>query len=160
MSLRTVKDITDRVMQSIHTMAAKQVLIVIPAESKPRESGDPVTNAQLGYLHEFGSPVSNIPARPFLIPGVKAATERCEKILKRSATETLSHDHTALERGLNQAGLIAQASVKQTLKQGEGFAPLKESTLQARRRKGFLGESPLIRTGQLMNSITYVVRDT
>jgi phage gpG-like protein len=159
MSLTTVKDITDQVMKSIHAMSKQQVLIGIPADAKARPDDAWVTNAQLGYLHEFGSPARNIPARPFLIPGVKAATERCEKILKDSARHALSHDTNAIERGLNQAGLMAQASVKQTLKQGEGFAPLKESTLQARRRKGFKGESPLIRTGQLLNSITYVVRD-
>lgn len=158
MSVKVVKDLVGSVLKSIVEMESRQVLVGIPADAKVREHGDPITNAQLGYLHEFGSPAQNIPARPFLNPGVTAATDRCAEVLKKAASERLSR-HGALEDGLNKAGLIAQASVKMTLKRGEGFIPLAPATLAARKRKGFMGESPLLRTGQLMNSVTYVIRD-
>ena len=58
----------------------------------------------------------------------------------------------------NKAGLIAQNSVKATITAGEGFAPLAESTLAARKRRGVSRTKPLIDTGSLLNSITYVIR--
>ncbi|MDD1617199.1 MAG: hypothetical protein LUQ28_12105, partial [Methylococcaceae bacterium] len=59
---------------------------------------------------------------------------------------------------LTKAGIVAQNSVKATITKGEGFEPLAESTIKARQRKGFKGTKPLIRTGQLRNSITYIVK--
>lgn len=152
------KDLLDRVHASLGVMASKRVLIGIPSTENGRQQGDAIGNAALGYVHERGSVIKNIPARPFLEPGVRAATPHALKALKQSAHATLSGNASALDTGLNTAGLIAQSTVKRTLRNGEGFAPLAPATLAARRRKGFAGESPLIRTGQLLNSITYVVR--
>lgn len=177
MSLKVTKDITGAVIKALKDMAAKQVLIGIPADAKPREAGDPVTNAQLGYIHEFGSPAQNIPSRPFLIPGVKAAGEDCAEVLKRAGNQALSGNATAMEKGLNQAGLLAQASVRRTMKEGKRYKPLAISTLEARARRGRTGAAkefqsraagnrpnpqnarPLLDTDQMINSITYVVKD-
>lgn len=152
------RDMLDKIMASLAAMGGKRVLIGIPAPENGRNDGV-IGNAALGYVHERGSGVRNIPARPFLVPGVQAAEPLTLKTLKVTAQQMLAGKSEAIDRGLNAAGLIAQSSVKRTLKAGEGFAPLAPATLAARRRKGFRGESPLIRTGQLLNSITYVVRE-
>lgn len=152
------RDMLDKIMASLAAMGGKRVLIGIPAPENGRNDGA-IGNAALGYVHERGSGVRNIPARPFLVPGVQAAEPLTLKTLKVTAQQMLTGKSEAIDRGLNAAGLIAQSSVKRTLKAGEGFAPLAPATLAARRRKGFRGESPLIRTGQLLNSITYVVRE-
>lgn len=157
-STKITKDLTGAVMQTLRGLADRRVLVGIPADKNARKDR-PIGNAALGYLHENGSPAQNIPARPFLMPGMKAASKECADILKKAAQQGLGHEAGAMEKGLNAAGLHAQATVKQTLKDGEGFAPLKPSTLAARTRKGFKGAKPLVRAGQLMNSITYVVRD-
>lgn len=158
MSFKITKDQVDKVLKAIHGMAGQHALVGIPALKTTRKN-DPIGNAAIGYIQERGSAAQNIPARPFLQPGVLAVRAQCADALKVSAVDALSYNTTAIVKGLNTAGLIAQASVKRTLKAGEGFAPLKPSTLAARRRKGVKGEKPLIRTGQLLNSITYVVRD-
>lgn len=158
MRTRVTRDILDKVTASLAAMGKRRVMIGIPSPENVR-NGDAIGNAALGYVHEHGSVANNIPARPFLVPGVKAAEPQALKSLKASAQQTLSGNASALDRGLNTAGLMAQSSVKRTIKAGEGFAPLAGSTLAARRRKGFKGEKPLIRTGQLLNSITYVVRE-
>jgi hypothetical protein len=93
-----------------------------------------------------------------LVPGVKAASAKCAEVLKSFAKKAITGQAT-IDQGLNAAGLIAQSSVKKRIQQGEGFAPLAESTLEARARKGKSGTKPLIRTGQLLNSVTYVVRE-
>lgn len=157
MSVKVTRDGLKNLMANIRKMDDKRLLVGIPGEENPRK-GDPIGNAQLGYIHENGSAVRNIPPRPFLKPGVRASRKRCVDILRNAAKQGFTNP-AAVEQGLNAAGLVAQASVKNTLKAGEGFEPLKPSTLAARKRKGYKGFSPLIRTGQLMNSITYVIRD-
>lgn len=158
MSFKVNKDDVDKVLKAIHGMAGQHALIGIPAPKTTRKDG-PVGNAAIGYIQERGSAAQNIPARPFLQPGVLAVRTQCADALKVSAVDALSHNTTAIVNGLNAAGLIAQASVKRTLKAGEGFEKLADATVKARQRKGFKGTKPLIRTGQLLNSITYVVRD-
>ena len=73
------KDKVNAVVGSITKLVGKQVLVGIPEANGSRqdpEESAPVTNAALGYIHEFGSPRANIPARPFLIPGVRKSTAR------------------------------------------------------------------------------------
>lgn len=157
MSVRVTKDNLKTVLGNIRAMADKHVLVGVPAEEAPRK-GDPITNASLAYIHENGSAARNIPARPFLKPGVKASREKCVKVLKGAAKAGFK-DPAAIDKGLNSAGLIAQAAVKNQIVSQEGFAPLKPATLAARKRKGAKGTKALIRTGQLLNSIAYVVRE-
>ena len=154
--VKITRDESARVLQAIQNMAGKHVLVGIPADNNARKGG-PITNAALGYIHENGSGARNIPARPFLKPGVAAAADQCVKVLK-SAAQNAFTDKNAIDKGLNAAGLVAQASVKKRIVSQEGFTPLKAATLAARKRKGAKGEKALIRTGQLLNSITYVVR--
>lgn len=158
MKVEVVKDITDKVLANIQKMASDRLLIGIPAEKAARK-GDPITNAALGYIHENGSPARNIPARPFLVPGVRKATPKCLEVLKAAGKAALTAGPEALDKGLNAAGLVAQSAVKNQIRSQEGFTPLKAGTLAARKRNGFKGEKALIRTGQLLNSITYVVRE-
>lgn len=159
--IKITKDMTDQVLRAVQDMERKKLLVGIPSDRavrKDESDKQPINNAALGYIHENGSPVNNIPARPSLVPGVRAVKEKCADILQDAAGDAFT-DKGAIERGLNACGLVAQASVRKTMTEGEGFEPLKAGTLAARKRKGFQGERPLIRTGQLRNSMTYVIRD-
>jgi len=158
MSLKVVKDQTRNALKALESLNKSRVLIGIPSEENNREDGEPIGNAQLGYIQENGSPARNIPARPFLVPGVAKAETDCANILGKYAKVAFK-DPKAIEKGLTAAGILAVNSVKATIKSGEGFAPLAPSTLAARRRAGFSGTKPLIRTGQLLNSINFVVRE-
>lgn len=166
-------------VKSINALTARDVLIGIPeakTERKPDEDEQgPMTNAALGYIHEFGSPKANIPARPFLIPGVRDAKEGYEARLKKAAQAAIDNDNTKIDAELNAAGLVAQNAVKAKINSGD-FLPLSDATLRARAARGRKGAKtelasraagnapstefakPLIDTGQLRNSITYVVR--
>lgn len=155
--MKVTKDNVDSMLEAVKAMANQRVLIGVPSEEVPRR-GEPLNNATLAYIHENGSPARNIPARPFLKVGVASAKPKLISTLKAYAKQALTNK-AAIEQGLNAAGLVAQSAVKNRIRSGEGFAPLKPGTLAARRRKGAKGIKPLIRTGQLLNSITYVVRD-
>lgn len=159
MSMKITKDDVAKVLASIQELASKQVMVGIPASKAEREEGDeePINNAQLGYIHEFGSPKANIPARPFLNPGIKRAQESINNHLQKAAKAAMDGNEEKVDVELNATGLVAQAGARYEINNGD-LAPLAESTIAARKRRGRTGTKPLIDTGQLRNSITYVIR--
>jgi hypothetical protein len=156
MTVKTVKDDLKNLMKNIHAMSRKSVLIGIPEAKGKRKEGE-ISNAIIGFINEHGSPARNIPARPFLVTGVSKVTEKVSNTLKQYASDALN-DPQAIDRGLNASGLIAQNSVKNLIVSQDGFKPLSPKTLKAREKRGYKGTKALIRTGQLLNSITYVVK--
>lgn len=166
------------VVKGIGALVKKQVLVGIPDSTATRDDDEKpgeMNNATLGYIHEFGSPAANIPARPFLMPGVEDAQEDIEARLKKAADAALDGKPGRVDQQLEAAGITAQNSVKDKINSGD-FAPLSAATLRARARRGRQGAidelqsraagnapnndnaRPLIDTGQLRNAITYVVR--
>jgi hypothetical protein len=98
-----------------------------------------------------------IPPRPFLEPGVVNAEPKTTPRLAKAMRAVLSGDSAGAEIELNKAGLEAVSSVRSVIT--GGIAPeLAESTKRRRRAKGRTGETPLLDTGELNNSISYVVR--
>jgi phage gpG-like protein len=139
-------------------LSSKEVLVGIPSEATERDGSEPITNAELGYIHEHGSPEMNIRARPFLAVGVRLVKPKIAKQFKTSAQRVLKSGKDDNDVGLNRVGMIAQNSVRKTINDGTGFEALSDKTLKARRKRGRTGIKPLIDTGQLRNSITYVIR--
>lgn len=144
------------IVSRMRTMTGRTVLVGIPSDKAMRQGGAP-TNAMLGYIHEFGAPEANIPARPFLLPGIRAVKDKVAGYLKQSSIAALKGDSGKADRAMGAAGLVAVSSIQRQFTSGS-FAPLKPSTLKARRRRGRTGTRPLIDTGQLRRSITFVLR--
>ena len=163
MTISVTKDIVAAVLSRIKYMSQKSVYVGYPDNGGARQDDSsgkaPATNAQLAYIHEHGSPARNIPARPFLSVGVKNVEERAVKILKDEAVKLVDGKVSSIDAGLDKAGQVARDGVKRAITVGEGFAPLSDQTIKARERKGYKGKKPLIRTGQLRNSVSYVVRN-
>lgn len=150
-------DRLDDLMKQIKSLTQSRVLVGVPAGETDRQGGEPITNAALAYIHDNGAPEVNIPARQFMAPGIAAAEDRITTALKTGARGALLGDKDAADIAFNKAGLIAQSSIRSKINEGVP-PPLAPSTLADRRRRGRTGEKPLIDTGQLRNSITYVVR--
>lgn len=160
LDLSKKKDLTPVLLKSVKLLTERQVLVGVPdvkADRKGKTSKG-INNAALAYIHDQGSPAQNIPARPFLGPGIKDAKleiqRRLEQVAKIALRGAMLQD---IERGLSAVGMTAQSAVRNRITKGP-FAALKPATLAARRRRGRRGTKPLIDTGQLRNSITYVVR--
>lgn len=167
------------VAKSIKKLPQEQVLVGIPAEKAPRD-GDEMNNAAIGYIMEYGAPDANIPARPWLSSGIREAQPRIVNYLKQAAQGALNGRYDITDKAMNAAGLVAVSSIRRGIQ--KGIAPaLADSTLRARaRRKAGTGKritkgakaelaaraagvapstdfaKPLIDTGSLLASITYV----
>jgi hypothetical protein len=182
-------DNTGAFERAIKALLKGQVLVGVPEGSdRAPEKGEksPPNNATIAYIQEYGAPEANIPARPFLLPGVESVTEAAAATYKRAATAVFSGDLSAADAAHTKVGLIAQTAIKKKILSGS-FAPLSERTLQARARRtnpsGKLSKAatsvqareelasrasggdasagnakPLYDTHSLFNSINYVIR--
>lgn len=163
----TVKtSLVDAFNKKMKQLLKKNVYVGIPQSNSKREETEDnkssqVTNAELAYINETGSPAQHIPPRPFLVPGVQDAKDKVVKILANAALTTDSN--TDVDVALNKAGLVASQTVKRRITQSIDIEPLSPATIRARQtrksrpRKGVM--KPLIDSSQMLNSITYVIRD-
>ncbi|MBZ9939141.1 hypothetical protein LB518_22785 [Mesorhizobium sp. BR1-1-16] len=149
-------------LKRVADLTKSRVLVGVPAEDAGRdpeegeEDGD-INNAALAYIHDNGAPEVNIPARPFMRPGIADAESRIAKRFKSGAIKAFKGEKDAVEATFEAVGLMAQVAVRKRIQDGP-FVPLAPETLAARLRRGRFGERPLIDTGQLRNSIAYVIR--
>lgn len=180
------QDTVATVIGAINELVGKQILVGFPEKTTERQDEDQgeMNNAILGYIHEHGAPKANIPARPFLVPGVQDAIESSGNYLTKAAAETLKGDAKKADAYLHDAGIVAMNSARRKINYGD-FAPLSPYTIRNRHRnrgtksmrdseKRYLemiaegsspeaaqaatGIRPLVNTAQMRNAITYVVR--
>jgi len=193
----------ESLLSELNALSKNRVLVGVPSEKSAREFSveewedrkknpikDKITNAQLAFIHDRGSPKMNIPARPFMKPGIAKAQDQINREFKAAAMAKLDGKESQVQEKLHRAGLIAQNSIRNVIRRGEGFVPLKRGTLLARTRKrayawyqlskaemegaskaqkaamrGAKREAtmgsfkPLIDTGALLKSISYVVEE-
>jgi phage gpG-like protein len=157
MSAKVTKDKVAATIKAILDLANKDVLIGIPESGGEHEDSE-ISNAALGYIHNYGSPAANIPARPFLEPGVEHAQEKIAEQMKKAGQAATDLNREGVDKAMHACGLVAQNSVRAAITDGD-FTPLKPATVKAREREGHSGDKPLIVTGQLRDSVTYVVQD-
>lgn len=119
-----------------------------------------VSNDFKGKTKKTKAHYIDIPARPFLIPGIKQSLEKVEKVMMQTLKATFKNPDKKdyfIKLGLNKAGMLASGEVKKYMTHGS-FEPLAKSTIAARLRRGRTSEKPLIDTSQLRNAVTYVLR--
>lgn len=173
------------VLDGVKALAGDQVYVGIPERSAARKKSSEPTNAQLAflhthgvrdssmrrimgvkmlkgasysealqmYLHSHGDPLWQIPPRPIIEPAIEANQEAIEVELRQAAEAAMDGKKELMQRYLNRAGLLAQNFVRAWFTDPRnGWPPNAPSTI--RRKKS---AQPLIDTGQLRKSITYVL---
>jgi hypothetical protein len=170
-----------KLVDSIRAMADVQVMVGIPMETTDRADGQPLNNAEIGYIQEFGAPEAHIPARPHLFPTVRTNKAFIIGRLKAAGRAALIGQRQKMTDTLEGLGLAMAARVKKTIV-AVIPPPLAASTVEARilRRKSPSWRSkrrslvaanvaagrapgeglftPLIDTSNYISHITYVLR--
>lgn len=160
--LKVTSDFTEDFKKVITRFKNDQVLVGIP-EGKAARSGA-INNATLLAINNFGSPANNIPARPVMQNGMDNCKEELAQAYKNAVKNALSKGLASLEIYYERAGIIASNSIKKAITDqdfeggGDNNEGPAESTLAARKSKGFRGTKSLIVTAQMRNSITYIVK--
>lgn len=179
-----IKDETVKVIDGFEKLKGRAVYVGIPSSTAERP-GERLNSAAIGYTQEFGSPATNLPARPFLIPGVRSVQTEVIELFKRAAKEAISGSDK-IDVYLHQAGNVAVSAVKKTITSNIP-PPLSPVTIANRykRRKtktrrpeeeqylraialgtprgaaqSAAGIIALINTAKMLNSITYVIKKT
>lgn len=156
-----------------------EVLVGVPDETSTRNEGNDgaleITNAAIAYIQDNGAPEINLPARPFMREGIRNATPSILKQLDRAARAAIAGNLEGVDQSFHGAGLAAQRGIQNRIKEGIP-PPLSEYTLKERARKGRKGAAlelearergeapglelatPLIDTGELLQSIKYAIR--
>lgn len=111
-------------------------------DDNAREDDSKTTNADIGAYNQFGT--SDIPARPFLDIGVMSGVDEYDQALNE-------REHEDLEDALKTIGVFAQGAVRSYMTDLQS-PPNAPSTIK---KKG--SSNPLIDTGELRSSITWVV---
>lgn len=141
-----------KVRECFDWLKENDVYIGIPqAESSTRQDSS-ITQAELLYIHENGSPVRGIPARPVLKPSMEYSkdliTEQVEKVIKCATDGDIERMKTEVER----LGSLASSKAKSYFTEGNDWTPNKPSTIK---KKG--SDKPLLDTATMQKAITHVV---
>ena len=158
----SVNDFTKDFFAAIKTLKEKQTLVGIPSKTsdrkpEPGEAPEPINNAALLYINEFGSPTQNIPARHPMKTGIKIAQDALADEFRKCAKAAFTHGEAALDQYYERIGIIGSQSVKYVIYTQQDMDPISDATSRSRQSRGFKGEKALIVTGQMRNAITYVV---
>ena len=135
----------------------KRIMVGIPSDEITRNAEE-INNAELGYIHEFGAPEANIPARPFLIPAIMKLMPYVTKQLENCGRDAIAGKIEYVSARFEVIGMKARDAVKARINSNIQPA-LSAVTLANRRARGVTRTNTLVDTGQMRNSVNYVVRD-
>ncbi len=167
-SVRTAWDEIRKLTAGFQFVREMDVLVGIPAEKN--EDHGSLNNASLLYLHENGSPVNNIPPRPVLKEGINDPEEmpKIQALLQEGIEAALQGNLQGAENAYQRAGMAGAAAVQKKFTDGglAANAPITITGGWMRNKvsgvpvhvKGKGNKGPLIDTGALRQSITFVVR--
>jgi hypothetical protein len=144
----------EKIMKALDELRNHEVMIGIPDSDGGRKAGDPVSNAELLFIHTNGSPVNNIPPRPVLEPAMKKKQDQISTLLRKATEEALDGDKAGVMNALEIAGIEGQNIARKYFTDSNGWEANTPATVA---RKG--SSRPLIDTGQMRKAITYVVRE-
>lgn len=137
------------------------VLVGIPQKSTDRPKSNQkvgVTNAELLFMHTNGSPINNVPARPVIEPAIYNDRERIAKMLSKAFSLKLDGKNEEAEKQLKLVGMRSQNVCRAWFTNPDnGWPPNAPSVYNNKLKKGSTDPKPLIDTGELRKSITYVV---
>lgn len=176
----------DAIKRAMRKLTRTRVLVGIPSDKANRKKPD-ANNAAIGYRMENGEPEHNVPARPFLVPGVEKVLPKATKFMQQAAKAALDGNDAKMEERLEAAGQVCENSVRETINSNLP-PPLAPSTVANRKYdRAMSGEEPherqteldyahriaqgmspgeaqadqgivaLVNTGQLRNSVTHVL---
>lgn len=153
MSLKVI-DRGMRTWRKRHEALARKphVKIGIMSDSGTHEGG--ISMVELAAIHEFGTADGHVLERSFLRSTFRAQIDAWKAFAKRLLKGVVG-GKMPIAQALGLLGQRAAADVKKRITTGAGIPPLlAKSTVS---RKG--SSRPLVDTGALLNSITYVVQE-
>jgi len=145
--------ITNAELLYIHTHGIRQKPMRDEMNPKVESGQMPYSQAFQMYLHTHGSPLWQSPPRPVIEPAIEHSKEPIAKQLQKAAKAALDGEDPMTE--VEKAGMLGQNAARDWFTNpANGWAPNTPTTIKD---KG--SDKPLIDSGELRKSITYVVKE-
>lgn len=144
------EDINNAELAYIHTNGVRAAGMKSETD-KAVEEGTPYPLALQAYIKEHGSPAYRVPPRPFLEPGIEKHLDLVESGMKAALQDVLDGGDGRAQR--ERLGATMAAKVQAYFQEDNGWPPNAPSTIK---KKGSV--QPLVDTGALRQSITYIIR--
>lgn len=146
------EEILKEILKKFKTLPFYNLELGVISSNKSRKNKEGVTNAELLYIHENGSPLNNIPSRPILDITINFVNKTMlEKIIDKSIIsylEKLNNDD--FKKELEKNAIRIENVARKIIYANKGI--LKANSPRVAKAKG--GNHPLFDTGQLARSIT------
>ncbi len=126
---------------------------VIGSEASAAHGGTGLTNVEIATIHEFGAPRAGIPERSFIRSTFQVRRDELGNIQAAAARGLLDGKYT-VDRAFGLIGAWAASAVREQITK---YGPFLFSPLAARTIAAKGSSAPLVDTGQLVNSIAFVV---
>lgn len=152
-------DILKAFVRGVKFVKDTAVYVGIQEKDSSRKKDKDVTNAELAYIHTYGSPINNIPPRPFLQPAIENSVDQINKHMKSALVNAIEGNKAESVVELEKAGMTGQNKTRAWfVNDDNGWAPNTPAVRARKMKKGSTKPRPLIDTGELRKSITYFVK--
>ena len=173
-------------VKRLQGLQKRQIQVGIPQQTSSRK-GEGINNAELLYIHthgtrrkamrkemqegmdrglkyseafslyiqSHGSPLWHSPPRPVLEPAIKANKEKIALQFSKIIKATADGNADAMERAITSTGITAQNACRSWFKDPRNGWPRNDP--KTVKLKG--SDKPLVDSGELRDSIVYVVRE-
>lgn len=136
----------------LRTLGRREVAVgILGPKADAAEDDGPKTVLFVATIHEFGAPRAKIPARSFVRAYVDENSSKIKALQSKLFVDVLAGKLTP-DAALDRIGAVVAAGMQARISRGID-PPLSPKTIA---RKG--SSKPLINTGQLRSSITWLVR--
>lgn len=155
--IEVTKDGFKQMMNGLDWIENSGVYVGVPEDESSREDED-ITNAELLFIHTNGSLINNVPARPVIEPALREDSERLSSMLGKAFVYALQGKFEFASEQLKKTGMRGQKVARAWFTNPKNnWPPNAPSVVRAKLKKGSTNPRPLIDTGELVRSITYVI---
>lgn len=109
-----------------------------------------ITNAKLMFIHENGSPLHHLPARPVLKMTIEYGNTLIKSVMQKALKAYVEVGEQGLEKELNKMCIRMENYAREIIYSNDGRLAPNAPSVAARKK----GNHPLFDTGQLARSIT------
>lgn len=109
-----------------------------------------ITNAELMFIHENGSPLHHLPARPVLKMTIAYGNTLIKSVMQKALKAYVEVGEQGLEKELNKMCIRMENYAREIIYSNDGRLAPNAPSVAARKK----GNHPLFDTGQLARSIT------
>jgi len=162
---RETGEVTNAELVLTHTKGVPKKAMMSEIEETMSKKGVTYNDAHALYIQSHGSPLWKIPPRPIIEPAIEADgnKERIAEDLRIAGELLLSGKKGEAIEQLNVAGMDGVNIIRAWFEDPRNnWPPNSPLTIRSKRKKGKKGTfepQVLIDTGQMRDSMTYIVKD-